>query len=272
MSTMSFAETPSPEEAILNGYATTLTEMLLDEHAMAPAGHEAPMIQIDESPGEPQQGTAPNRPTSIVRLSANDYIMYRAHYESFKEDFQHAYNSESNPEIALKIFVGLGIAGALMQDRFANNQPSPLKQESHAKHIQEYFADHDPIDQTFREIFHEPEMSDRAFMTESLTDTRAMFINGLRLRFATLFASEAVVEYIEIDSEKLMQGARKKIRAIYERDIEPYSEVVVFGMGQDPKFADEMIFNSLPDWLIAAAAPASMRSIEHLFSEGWKHD
>lgn len=268
---MSFLEAPSPDEIILSSYAETLNTMLLDEHAMAPAGTEAPVVKIDKTRVDPG-GQAPNRPTSIVRHDKNDYILYEAHYKNFEEDFRFVYDCPETPVIARKLFVGLGIVGALINDRFAYNQPSPLKVESHAKQMSDYFADHAPIHEVFREIFNQPDMMEPALMTEGLTDRRAMFINGLRLRFGALFASEAAVDFIGINEEKITRGARRQIRTIYARDAQHYSEAVVFGMGQDPKYADQMIFNALPDWLVAAAAPASMRSVEHLFSDGWKHD
>lgn len=264
-------EAPSPDVTTVNQDLIMFSDLLAAHYGLPQLEKDSAIIDIG-TPGPDCIERVVDRTHAIQRVNGN-YTFNAEDYQIFEDELEYvlAPNTETD-DIARKLFVGIGVAGTALHEVFGKHPVSPLKEESHAKMVHEFFASHAAIDAAFMAVFDEEAVHERAQMTSGLTDDRAIAINGLRLCTTILYEVPGMHAVIGIDKLELARHARAHIRNSYQRDAGYYSQVLVGGLNQSPKVADRMFFNSLPNWVIAAATPMRFRSFEHLLSKAWNHD
>lgn len=265
-------EAPSPDFVTVNQDLIMFSDLLSDHYGLRNLSKDSAKVSIGEPTADCIERVVDRAPS--IQRTNGDYTFNAEDFQIFEDELDYVLPPEMGDaeEVARKLFVGLGVAGTALQEIMGKNPVSVLKEESHAKQMYEFFASHDAINQTFVEIFDDPGFKERAEMTKDLDDERAIAINGLRLSFALLYSIQGMGNVIGVEQEDLKQSSRTQISYAYERDINYYMNPVVIGLNQNPKVADRMFFNSLPTWIIAAAAPMQLKSFSHLLSRGWQRD
>jgi hypothetical protein len=212
------------------------------------------------------------RTYSIVETGEGGYSLNAEDFQNFEREVDVAFSDRPDTEeIGRALFVGLGVAGTALAHILRNNMPPALRQRSYAHALKEFFASHDGIEESFRSMF-TGKMQGRAEMVSDMYDARAMSINGLRVRLRILFDAMSDTDDMPIFYDDLITHAREHIPELYTAESQHYCDVMVMSLAQSPQKGDSMFFATLPDWLIAAAAPIRPQELRQIVSPAWQHE
>jgi hypothetical protein len=210
------------------------------------------------------------RSSSIRRVDdVNAYSLNTADLSEFDDEISAMFGEKAHdPEIATKLFVGLGVAGSAALELLSrtSKEVDSTKEKSHFKMVAEFFNSANDIHNTFKDVFMEllepnGQASPKLGMTEKIPGERAAAINGLRFRFLVLMNVPDVVEWTGVDYRQFVELARQEIG---------YHRTIVRNLGHNEKRADRLFFDNLPDWLIAAATPVRDAQVQRIFSQAWQ--
>ncbi len=172
---------------------------------------------------------------------------------------------------ARRMYVGMGLAAVVASSQISR-YAAEGKHQRYADELREFFASHTAVDRAFSEIFPEDELRDRSYMTNIMSDKQATAVNGLRLRLRLLLGAYAESEdYHSLPTvTNLTDSARGLIRRRYDLDGGVYTDVSVVGLCLSAGIGDQMFFRTLPDWVIAMAAPMTETELLGIQSEAWR--
>lgn len=263
---------PNPEfDTVMFSYAAGQFRDVLAEHYGLPRLADlATVVEVSEMPDDTLERVTERSYSIIEPGEEGIYSLNVEDYSSFSNEVDEAFPERPDTDqIARSLFVGLGVAGTALAEMLQTNIPAPLKKRTHAQMLRDFFASHDGVEEALRVMFTD-KLRERAEMSDGMYDARAMSINGLRLRLRILFDAVGHNQLIPVRYDELILRAREHIPQLYKNESTHYCDVMVMSLGQSPKKGDQMFFATLPDWLIAAAAPLRPQEFQHFHSPAWR--
>lgn len=207
---------------------------------------------------ELQPGDDRQFPLQQTDRSGHRYEFSLPDYRFFRNACIRHYEGEASAigpsldEVTSRLYVGCGLAGALVQRDLLKGAYS----KKHIKQIEQLFTDRSDIMDLFGELCPPDEGETEAVWTQTrhFMDNNVIRINAIRASAAYLFEMWRATGNEEL-ADSVIRESKQALRGLLDRNRWQYINLAVMGFRMSPEVGNEVFINGIPEWLIAFALP-----------------